>query len=84
MSGGSFDYAYFKVFEFSDELQRLLHSPEEMGYIKSEEVKEKLLWIQIESKKMAAHMKDVEWLFSGDDGEDTFLKNWESIRGESE
>jgi hypothetical protein len=91
MSGGSFDYSYMRVNDFSDKLKLLLagEEVEDCGKIypflgtdsSKKYARELLIDIQVESKKMAELMKATEWLFSGDDGLDTFLDNVEAIKG---
>ncbi len=71
MSGGSFDYAYLKTKTFADELEAKLHMTE---YEFSDEVRAKLNLILDQTKKTAFMMREVEWLFSGDTGEDSFLE----------
>ena len=71
MSGGSFDYAYSKVNYFVDDLDDKLNDPEESF---SPEVTAKLREIKEIAQNTAQLMRAVEWLYSGDDSEDTFLE----------
>ena len=75
MSGGSFDYAYSKVNYFVDDLDDKLNDPEESF---SPEVTAKLREIKEIAQNTAQLMRAVEWLYSGDDSEDTFL---EKVKG---
>ncbi len=79
MSGGSFDYAYARMHEFAEELRCKLA---EQGTIvdgwkigtwePAVAVKmEKISHIVDYAAKLA---KEVEWLYSGDTGEDTFIE----------
>lgn len=84
MSGGSFDYKYHWADDFADELQvkiNLMGKEDEYGEINpfySEAVIQKLKDIIQDCRKIAKEMKEVEWLFSDDIGEDDFLKNVEA------
>ena len=71
MSGGSFDYAYSKVNYFVDDLDdKLKYIPDEF----SPEVMTKLREIKDIAATTAALMRAVEWLYSGDDSEECFLR----------
>ena len=76
MSGGSFDYAYSKVNYFVDDLDDRLNDPEEAL---SPEVMAKLREIKAIAENTAQLMRAVEWLYSGDDGEGTFLRKFKEI-----
>ena len=67
MSGGSFDYAYNKVNMFVEVLNP------ELEY--SQEVMRKIREIADIANNTAQLMRAVEWLYSGDDSEQSFLKN---------
>jgi hypothetical protein len=84
MSGGAFDYNCFKISQFAEELKNKIDENDvenEYGYAfrYSEETIEKLLHCQrvIELAGKLAH--EIEWLYSGDIGEDTFLKRIENL-----
>lgn len=80
MSGGSFDYACYKAMQFADELRNKL---QEQGKDPSGEgwpnptwptdVACKLAEIAAFADYVGALMKEAEWLYSGDTGEDTFM-----------
>lgn len=89
MSGGSFDYAYNRVESFADDLTSKI--AEVSGLIEKHDtyqpfdaekwslLKPKLEAAVEQARKTAQMMHDIEWLFSGDNGEDTTLKlaaNW--------
>lgn len=78
MSGGSFDYAYCRVNTFADELSEKLDSETEF----EPEVIGKLRMIESYSRKAAMLMKEAEWLYSGDTGEDSFMKRVAVLMGE--
>ena len=81
MSGGHFDYKSFQINDFADLLkheleindcQRVDKCGDTIGYNFDEETVDVqcrcLNWIQ----KAADLAKEVEWLYSGDHGEDSF------------
>ena len=86
MSGGSFDYAFAHVETFADTLEEKLN-----------DVKDTALWnpgfkpetyaemrrIITEARQFAKVMHAAEWLWSGDDGEDTFLRKLMDIELET-
>ena len=85
MSGGSFDYAGYKVQQFADELANKL---DERGNMCSDgwqepvwppEVNAKLREIEQQARKVGRLMIEAEWLYSGDTGEDTFLARVKEI-----
>lgn len=78
MSGGSFDYAYMRMQDFADNLRNKLAEQgqvvdgwkvdtwEPQVTVKMEEISH----IVDYAAKLA---KEVEWLYSGDTGEETFM-----------
>lgn len=80
MSGGAFNYAYCRVNEFADDLRIRLDERDkvdEYGYTPnslSDEVYDTMRKIERLARFMAEMMKEVEWLYSADTGEDTFMK----------
>jgi hypothetical protein len=80
MSGGSFDYAYSRVNTFAEELeQRIIDRWKKNQWGEtpndySDAVIDRLREIHIEAKRFAEVMREVEWLYSGDIGEDTFME----------
>jgi len=82
MSGGSFDYAYWKIEEFSRELRNRLNGTGQdedgCGEPKQEwpePVKNTLLEIADLSEKLSKLAKEVEWLYAGDTGPESFMEN---------
>jgi len=76
MSGGHFDYKCFHIADFADGLER------EMMKDKNKFGRETLsrLVIALEVIETAAALaKEVEWLYSGDTGEDSFKSNVDRI-----
>ena len=91
MSGGHFDYAQYRIDDIALEIDEVIESnddqtPNEWGGKKGNEYPTAI----IEKFKEAAHTlrqaqemaQRVDWLLSGDDGEDSFLRRWdEEVRG---
>ena len=82
MSGGHFNsngYIYYRVYEFADELENEIQNnnrPDEYNYAPEykEEVIQFLKCKVEEIRKLAKIMKEIDYLYSGDHGEDTFMK----------
>lgn len=89
MSGGSFDYAYWKAEQFADELEVMLSKQDEVNewnekpYYMEEATRVKLQEIEKMVRTASKMMKEVEWLYSGDTGEDSFMKRVAEIEAES-
>lgn len=84
MSGGSFDYAYWKVDEFADTLRNYIDANDTKdkdgwSYNLPAEVIAKLTPLVREASILARKMKEAEWLYSGDTGPDTFLQRMSEI-----
>ena len=91
MSGGHFNYAQYRINDIAVEIDEVIESnndqtPNEWGGKKGNEYPPAI----IEKFKEAAHTlrqaqemaQRVDWLLSGDDGEDSFLRRWdEEVRG---
>jgi hypothetical protein len=78
VSGGSFDYAFCRVSQFSDELAVKLdenEKPDEYGHSENlgPAVVAKLRNIEALARRCSALMREAEWLYSGDTGEESFL-----------
>ncbi|WP_274644821.1 hypothetical protein [Pseudomonas serbica] len=79
MSGGSFNYAYSRVQDFNEALAEKIRNndiPDEYGDVAGypPEVLVVLNDVQAQTVQIAALMKAVEWLYSGDYGPETFLE----------
>ena len=83
MSGGSFDYAYSRVNVFADELANKLdrNDVEEDGWKYGFEpaTVEKLREIEALARKTSEMMKEAEWLYSGDTGDESFMERVRKI-----
>lgn len=91
MSGGSLDYVYSRIQDASDEiylhLSRQGTYDDYYGYTfetYSEPVQEELRKIAYSLSLAAKFAKEVEWLFSGDTGDDSFLKSIAEIYEEED
>ena len=90
MSGGSFDYAYIRVQQFANELELMLAKQDEVNdwgdrpYLMQEATRAQLVEIQETVQAAALLMKEVEWLYSGDTGEDTFMQQVGKITARGE
>lgn len=69
MSGGSFNYAFMTVAQFAEELEVKLT---ENRYGFELPTNKKLTEILALAGYTAALMREVEWLYSGDTGEESF------------
>lgn len=91
MSGGHFnnnDYIYYRVHQFADELENEIENNQkenEYGYSPdySPEVIEILKKQIPEINRIAKIMKAIDYLYSGDHGEDSFLEVMKRIEKES-
>jgi hypothetical protein len=71
MSGGSFNYAYQGTERFADELELKL---EENPYEWELKTRNKLWEISTMSRYISMLMREAEWLYSGDTGDDSFME----------
>lgn len=86
MSGGYFepDYCYYKVSQFADELETEIENnfiKDDWGYHKGycPEVIEYLKAQLPEMRKMAEIMRHIDYLYSGDHGEDSFMERVKEV-----
>jgi hypothetical protein len=86
MSGGAFDYVQFRLLEIEEGIKSEIEKndiPNEWGEANNFS-KETLKKFQetIETVRKARLMSTrVDWLLSGDDGEDSFHKRWDEDLG---
>lgn len=78
MSGGHFDYRQYYIDDIVHELREMIESNnDEHGYAFSDKTIEKFK-IALDILKQAAIMAQrIDWLISGDDGEETFHQRWD-------
>ena len=81
MSGGHFDYDQYKIQYISDEVEHLIHSNnseevneygEKLGYHYTYNTIAEFYNAVYALKKAQIYAQRIDWLVSGDDGEDTF------------
>lgn len=89
MSGGAFNssgYVYYQVTQFADELENRIENnsvPDEYGYAPGypEEVLVYLREQVVNLRKISNVMKTIDYLYAGDHGIDSFLRNIQRIEG---
>lgn len=83
MSGGEFDYDQYKIDRIAEEVDTLIRNNsstelDEWGYPKghnySPEVIAKFKQAVVVLRQAFVYAHRIDWLVSGDDGEDTFLR----------
>lgn len=85
MSGGSFNYSYNRVNEFVETLHERLENTQrrndwgELENMFSPKTLVLLKEIELTAARTAKLMKEAEWLYSGDTGEDTFKERVDNI-----
>lgn len=89
MSGGHFNsnrYVFYEVDSFADELElEILNNskPDEWGGCPNfdEQTLQRLRACVPQIRQAAKLMKEIDWLYSGDHGEDSFLRKLDQIEG---
>lgn len=92
MSGGHFNnsgYIYYQVHQFADELENAIENnnkQNEYGYAPqyNSEVISVLNKYIPEMKKLSSIMKHIDYLYSGDHGEDSFLQRIQAVESGKE
>ena len=76
MSGGHYNYAYFKIQTLAEEILSDIESTKdgEGWQVLSDEVKVAMRKLVTELEAVAKKAKSLEWFLSGDYGEEDFLK----------
>lgn len=77
MSGGAFHYSFIRLYEFANELDMRINNnniPNEYGYADnlSDETIANMKTSLLLIKSCAILSHEIEWLYSGDSGEDQF------------
>lgn len=88
MSGGSIspEYCYYQVHQFADELENRIENndvKDEYGY-SPELPEEVLVYLReqvVKLRKISNVMKTIDYLYAGDHGIDSFLRNIQRIEG---
>lgn len=76
MSGGHFDYIQFQIDGAASEIDTLLKVESYSSKLHSEII-EKFIEARNTLRKAATMLHRIDWLVSGDDGNETFLKRWD-------
>ena len=73
MSGGAFDYAYWGIREFSENLERrIAEQPNEFSPL----LMARLNLLRMKAAEVSELARQAELLYSGDIGEESFNKAW--------
>jgi hypothetical protein len=93
MSGGHFEYQQYRINDIASQIKELIESNDDeslnewgcrRGYGYSAETIEKFKTAVYTLNKAAIMAQRVDWLVSGDDGEDNFHRRWEKELNELE
>jgi len=79
MSGGSFQYAYTHINLFADELEIKIKNNKDDENFNDKTIKE-LKFVLFQARKLSDSMKAVEWLYSDDIGEESFMEEIHNIQ----
>lgn len=82
MSGGHFEYQQYHIEDIAQEIENLIKTNDEIGeygYTRgySKETLSKFREAVTVLQKAAIMAQRIDWLVSGDDGEESFHKRWE-------
>ena len=90
MSGGHFQYRQFQIEQIASEIDELIESNDDettnewgdkKGYGFLPEIIERFKEASHTLKQAAEMAQRIDWLVSGDDGEDSFMRRWnEEVR----
>lgn len=85
MSGGHFQYQQYRLDDMADTIDRMIENndstePDEYGFKTGRHYPPDIIARFRETrdalKRVAAMVQRVDWLVSGDDGEDSFRQRW--------
>ncbi len=81
MSGGYFDYDEFHIDQIADQIERVIANnskQDEYGFAfnYSKDTLSILEYAVQQLKRASTMVHRIDWLFSGDDGEETFTEKW--------
>ena len=80
MSGGHFDYQQYRLEDMADEIRNLIALNECTTFNKEEKYSAETIAKFIEADKTlrlaAVMVQRIDWLVSGDDGEESFHERW--------
>ena len=76
MSGGHFEYRDMQIEDFAQEIERVIQEDGENLPLSPEVIKRfKEAIITLRRASIMTHR--IDWLLSGDDGEETFIRDWD-------
>jgi len=87
MSGGHFEYAQYHIGEIADSIEELVRTNDstekdewgsEIGHHYPDDIIEKFKEAAHTLRRAHAMAQRVDWLVSGDDGEEAFRKRWDA------
>ena len=76
MSGGHFDYKDMQIRYIADEIERVIQE-DDGNFPLSPEVIKRFKEAVVTLRRASIMMHRIDWLLSGDDGEETFIRNWD-------
>lgn len=91
MSGGHFDYNQYQIFDIEQEIRELIESNDDQsldewgtkrGREYSSEIIEKFKEALITLEKARNMVRRIDYLVSGDDGPESFLRRWKEDVGD--
>ena len=74
MSGGHFDYDQYKISQIAESIESLIYKNDSKEKNEYAEFKKAICVL----KEAAVYAQRIDWLVSGDDGEETFHKRLKS------
>ena len=81
MSGGHFDYQQYRLEDMADEIRNLIALNESPAFNKEEKYSDETIAKFLEADKAlrlaAVMVQRIDWLVSGDDGEESFHERWD-------
>lgn len=81
MSGGYFDYKQYELIDIIEKITELIDNNEFAEYKYSEETLMQFRKALHIVKQAEIMVQRIDWLVSGDDGEDSFHKRWDEELG---
>jgi len=85
MSGGHFNYDQYRIRQIADEVERLIETNnieetdpygDKISYSFPQEIIEKFQEAVLTLRMAEVMAQRIDWLVSGDDGEESFLRRW--------
>lgn len=91
ISGGHFDYGCYKITQFAEDLQHDIQTnkdilPESWGEARNlnDATIAKLKEYQQQLEFLGRVAREIEWLYSGDHGEDSFMRILKNLEDEND